>query len=314
LGGTSLLAVVTDQRGEVLGVEEERTLVEKGNPEPIIRQVASVVRRVCKKAKLKVADLEAVGIGAAGAVDPKTGIVHLAPNLGWTDVPLGHELEKALKVDVFIDNDVTVAMVGEHEQGAAKRAQSAIAIWVGTGIGGGLVLKGKLHRGGRGCAGEIGHTVMVFDGPLCGCGRRGCVEALASRTAMERDVRAAIEAGQQSVVTEIMEETGKTRMTSSVIEKALAANDAVVVEVLNKAQRILGSLVANLVNTLDPEVVVIGGGLAERLEDRFVGPIRETAYQEFIQKNACEKVRIVASKLGDRAGAVGAAFVAMSRS
>jgi glucokinase len=203
--------------------------------------------------------------------------------------------------------------VGEHALGAGRRTNELVGIFVGTGIGGGIIMRGRLFEGSRGSAGEIGHVVIQADGPRCGCGKRGCAEALASRTAMERDVRAAIKAGRKSDVLEIMKERNRERMTSSIIVRALKRKDRVMREVIARAQHYLGILVANVVNVLDPECVVIGGGLAERLGEDFVGPIRKTAYHYFLQQRGTERVAILPGQLGDQSGALGAAVLARQR-
>src|SRR5438477_609209 len=157
------------------------------------------------------------------------------------------------------------------------------------------------------------HTVLTVDGPVCSCGHRGCAEALASRTAMERDVRAAVGAGRKSIVTEIMKKRHKQRMTSSVIHAALKEKDKVMSEVMERAQYYLGILAANVVNLLDPERVVIGGGIAERLGEDFVAPIRRTAYEYFFRREDADRVQIVGGTLGDNAGALGAVVFARHR-
>jgi len=213
-------------------------------------------------------------------------------------------------VPIIIDNDVNVGTVGEHAFGAGKQVQEMVGIFVGTGIGGGIILHGELYYGHRGSAGEIGHMVLDANGPRCGCGRRGCVEALASRTAMERDVRAAIKAGRKSVVLEIMKERNRKRMTSGIIARALKQRDPVMREVMKRAQYYLGLAVANVVNLLDPERVVIGGGIAERLGEDYVAPMRPTAYQHFLNPNKAQSIKILPGRLGDNAGAMGAVVLA----
>jgi glucokinase len=257
--------------------------------------------------------LRAVSIGAPGAVDPEHGVVYHAPNLGWDEVPLGAKLGKLLRVPVFAENDVNVGVVGEHALGAGRGAQELVGIFVGTGIGGGIISKGELYLGARGAAAEVGHMIVQVDGPLCSCGNHGCIEALASRTAMERDVRAAIRARQKSCVLKLMAERGKERMTSSIIQRALKKHDPVMRNVMKRAQHYLGILVANVVNMLDPECVVIGGGIAERLGEYFVAPIRKTAYENFLRRHDAERVRIVAGTLGDNAGPLGAVVLARRR-
>ena len=311
LGGTSLLAVVADARGKIVGEHGMATLRDEG-PAKIIEQIAEAVSTAAAAAKISVKDLGGVGIGACGAVDPTSGVVHVAPNLGWKDVPLADKLGKKLGVPIFVENDVHVAVLGEHGYGAAQGARLAVGIWVGTGIGGGIISEGKLFRGARGSAGEVGHTVVLADGPPCSCGRRGCVEALASRTSMERDLRQAAKAGRKTKVLKRMEKKGKDRMTSSVVEWGLDEGDTLMEEIVHRAQHYLGLLASNLVNTLDPEVVVVGGGLSERMGDRFVKPIRRVARSHFLNQHDLENVRIVPSALGAYSGALGACVLVRS--
>ena len=312
MGGTSLRALVVDGRNRILAVEKTPTRRDKKTGE-LISDIAALVEDAVDSARRKWAHVRAVSFGAPGAVDPERGIVHRAPNLGWTNVALGPRLREFLGVPILVENDVNVGVIGEHALGAAKGAQDVVGVFVGTGIGGGIICRGKLYEGGRGAAGEVGHIVIQVDGPMCGCGKRGCAEALASRTAMEREVRAALRKGRKSIISKIMKKRHKNRMTSSVIQAALKKNDPLMREVLKHAQRYLGILVANIVNTLDPQVVVIGGGIAERLQEDFVGPIRTTAYKYFLQSRDAERVKIVPGVLGDNAGALGAVVLARQR-
>jgi glucokinase len=311
MGGTSIKALAVQGDSRVLGTGKISTLAHK--PGQAIRDLATLVKETVKEAGLTLKQIEGVGIGAPGAVDPLRGIVHKAPNLGWNSVPLGPELRKLLRVPIIVDNDVNVGTVGEHVLGAGEQVQQMVGIFVGTGIGSGIILGGQLYYGFRGSAGEIGHTVLEVDGPLCGCGRRGCVEALASRTAMERDVRAAIKAGRKSVVPQIMKERNRTRMTSGVIARALKKHDPVMQEVIKRAEYYLGLVVANIVNILDPERVVIGGGIAERLGEDFVAPMRPTAYQHFLNQEGAQGIKILPGTLGDNAGALGAVVLTRRR-
>ena len=307
LGGTSMIAVVADRRGKVRGESGTYTLRD-AKPADVIDQVADQIRTACKKASVKPSALESIGVGAPGAVEG--AMVVRAPNLKWTNVPMGSVLSKRFRVPVALGNDVQVAILGEHSFGAAKGTNRAVGIWVGTGIGGGLIINGKLYNGSRGAAGEIGHMAVSDAGPLCPCGRNGCVEAFASRTSMERRVREAIALGRESVVPDIMRQKEKDRMTSSVIARALKADDAVMKEVFASAQHYLGLLAGNIVNLLDPEVIVIGGGIAQRLGDSFVAPIRETAQSRYLRPDPKGEIRIVPAALGDHSGALGASMLA----
>jgi len=301
LGGTSMIAVVANSKGKILGSSGCATAC-TGTPAETIAQIADQILAASKEASVKVSKLQGIGVGAPGAVDSKRGLVVRAPNLDWTDVPLGRTLGKKFKTGVILGNDVQVAILGEHEFGVARGTNRAVGIWVGTGIGGGLIVDGELDRGARGAAGEIGHMVIKEDGPECGCGRRGCFEAFASRTAMERDVRAS----GKSAVLSIMKERQKDRMTSSVMARALEANDPVMKEVLARAQHYLGLLAGNIVNLFDPEMIVIGGGVAQRLKEDFIAPIREVARSRFLRPDPDNEVRIEHAVLGDYSGALGA--------
>lgn len=312
LGGTSMKVLIVDAKNGILAATKARTERLK-KPAAVADDIAAAIEDAVSKAGVKRRDLAAVSVGAPGSIDRHRGVVHDAPNLGWDEYPLGPELERRVRVPVLVDNDVNVGTVGEHVLGAGMGASNQMGIFVGTGIGGGIIVNGRLYEGSHGGAGEIGHTVILMDGPVCGCGHRGCAEALASRTAMERDVRAAVKRGRKSDVLEIMRKRGKNRMTSSVIQAALKHDDALMKEVMERAQHYLGILVANMVNLLDPECVVIGGGIASRLGEHFVGPIRETAHEYFLRPRDVKRVKVVAGRLGDNAGALGAVLLGRQR-
>jgi glucokinase len=312
LGGTKMHAAVVDAQGHVLHAERQKTQPEDG-PVAVVDRMIGLCVRLQKELGDRSGDLAAVCVGVPGSVDDAQGIVERAPNLGWQNLALAQKLSSALGIPVFLDNDVRVAVLGELAYGVGRGARTIVGIFVGTGIGGGVVVDGHVHQGGRGVAGELGHMTLLPHGPRCGCGKRGCVEALASRTAMEREVRRLIDRGWDSSVPKIMKKLGQDRLTSSVIEKALGKGDKVMHKVLEEAQYYLGLLAGNVTNLLDPEVIVIGGGLAERLGEAFVAPIRAHAYKHFLAQQDREKVRIVATELKDLAAPLGAALSARDR-
>jgi len=312
MGGTSLRALVVNSANEILAVEKTSTNTRQ-EPDRLIADLAGWLEDVVRDSGIQRSALAAVSIGAPAAVDPAPGIVYHAPNLGWDKVALGPMLAKLAHVPVVVENDVNAGVVGEYSLGAGQGARVLVGIFVGTGIGGGILFDGQLYSGSRGAAAEIGHNVLLVDGPRCGCGNRGCAEALASRTAMERDVRSAIKGGEKSIVLKLMKERAKDRMTSSIIQKALKKRDPVMQKVMKRAEYYLGILVANVVNTLDPDCVVVGGGIAERLGEGFVGPIRRTAYECFLRGHDAQRVRIVQGALGDNAGPLGAVVLARQR-
>ena len=314
LGGTSLLAVATSRKGKILGRHKRKTYAEEG-ASAVLKRIEHTVRDAVHKAGYKLSNVRAIGIGAPGPLDPKAGVILHAPNLGptWNDLPLAAHLSKSLGPPVYLGNDVNVGAIGEHALGAGRGFKNLVAIFVGTGIGGGLILNGRLYRGVRYTAGEVGHMVLKADGPVCGCGKHGCAEALASRTAIERDIRAEIEAGRESVVPSLMKASGRDMITSSVIEQALDRDDPVVSKVMAAAEYYAGLMVANIVNLLDPEVVVLGGGVVERLGERYLEPVRVTAERYYLNQKDRSKIHVVATQLGGNAGVLGAAMMANQR-
>lgn len=311
LGGTNVAAAAV-REGRVLAFAKTKTHASAGVG-AVLERIEEVVREAVEQTTGDLAEFDALCIGAPGAIDPEAGVVRDAPNLGWTDIPLGDELRSRLGLPVLVDNDVTIAVLGEHAHGAGQGARHLIGVWVGTGIGGGMILDGKTHRGWRGAAGEIGHIVMDPEGRRCGCGRRGCIEAYASKTGIEEMLREMREEGRESVALALMEERESDRLTSGVIAAALEQGDGPMKEVIDTAQFYLGLLTADLVNTLDPEVIVFGGGLVERLGAWFVDPIARTARTHVLLQRHADRIRIVPSALGDDAGPVGAAVMARRR-
>jgi glucokinase len=312
LGGTNIEAAAV-QSGKVLKSKKKKTHADEG-VETVLDRIEKTVRKLFDKMDAEAGDFDGLCLGAPGAVDTSTGVVREAPNLpGWQDIPLGDELEDRLGIPVVVDNDVNIGVLGEYVYGAGRGSLNMVGIWVGTGIGGGIVVNGQPLHGWRGAAGEIGHTIVNPHGRTCSCGREGCVEAYSSKVAMREMIEEQMARGRKSVMPEIMEEKGKQRMTSSVIEAALEAGDAPMDEAVKTSQFYLGLLTANLVNVLDPQVVVFGGGLVERLGYDFVEPIAHTARKYYLQQRNAERIRIVPSVLGDDAGPVGAAVVAYRR-
>ncbi len=312
LGGTSMMLVVMDSNGNIVIDKKRSTRPELGK-DGVTARIAQTLERLLQDLGSDAKRVEGVCIGAPGAIDPKKGIVYRAPNLGWTKYPLARRLRKLCELPVIVDNDVNAGAVGEYFLGAGRGTRNLVALFVGTGIGGGIIINGKLYYGSAGGAGEVGHMKILANGPVCGCGRRGCAEALASRTAMERILNEAVQSGRESAVPGIMKDLGRDRMTSRIISEALKKEDSLMKEVLSGAQEHLGLLVASIANFLDPECIVVGGGIVGRLGEVFLAPIRETAVKHFLYPENAERIRIVASVLKDHAGAAGAAVLAWNR-
>jgi glucokinase len=312
LGGTSLRAGVVAHDGAVLGLEKRKTKPELG-ARAVLDRMAEAALRAMKAAGVKAREVGGVGVGIPGPIDRQAGVVRLAVNLGpsWTNLPLANALQDRLGLPVALDNDVRVGALGEHTHGAGQGLDDMVAVFVGTGIGGGLVLGGRLRSGWRGSAGEVGHTVVDASNNVLGkTGQPGTVEPVASRTGMERYVREAAAQGRETIVPGLMETIGGGRLTSSVIQAALRQKDTVMAEAVTLAQHTLGVLAGNLINTLDPEMIVFGGGVTERLGERFIAPIRRVAYANLINKHNARGVKIVPAALKDAAGVVGAAVMA----
>ena len=302
LGGTKVYGVVV--HGDKVKRDAKRKTPTQGGPGAVVDTIAGVVADLGGTEGIK-----AVGVGAPGPVDHEAGVVRQAPNLaGWqdADVPLGPLVGKALGgVPVFVENDANVGTLAEHKRGAGKGTSNVLGVWVGTGIGGGLILDDRLRRGPTGYAGEIGHTVVIKGGRMCGCGHAGHLEAYAGRAALEREARARAAAGTTNVLVQL---AGDGRMTSKVWADALEARDPVALELIDGAVWALGVAIANAVAVLDLDVMIVGGGLADRLGPTFVGRIEQSAREQLFAHGS--QARVVPAALGDQSGALGAALMA----
>ena len=308
LGGTKILSGVFNHSLECVGTAKLSTKPQRG-VEEVIERIARCAQDAADEADLTMKQVAGVGIGAPGAVDFDSGTVIFAPNMeGWKDVPLKKELEKQLGVPVFVENDCNIAVLGVHVAELKSKPRQVVGIFVGTGIGGGLIVNGELFSGFGHTAGEIGHMVLEVNGPKCGCGNKGCFEALASRTAIFQQIKAGIKDGQKTLLTEMLGDD-LDDLRSGDLRKAIRRGDKFVDRVVEGAAEYIGIATANLVNVLNPEVVVLGGGVIEALADEMMSVIVETA-RDFAMPGTMKGVEIFASKLGDRAGITGAAVLA----
>jgi glucokinase len=301
LGGTNLAVALFDEEHRI--VDRARLPTPTAGPDAVVEAIAEAV------GGLRAAP-DAVGVGAPGPVND--GIVKTTPNLrGWTGpVPLAALVAERLGCAAVVDNDANVGAVGEWVAGAGRGSRFLLGVWLGTGVGGGLVLDGKPYRGAFGGAGEFGHMCVHLGGALCGCGRRGCVEAYAGRASMERTVAMAVAAGRETELETVRAATGKARYTSAVLSKALKRDDPLATGVLDEAVAALGAAVGAAVNLLDLDRIVVGGGLAEKLGDSLVARIA-TATRPYLLVPDVERPMVLA-ELGDDAGVVGAAALARS--
>jgi glucokinase len=307
LGGTKIEAAILSPRHKVLSSARHQTPTE-GGPEAIAAELVRAVTEAATAAGVKPAELRGVGVGSPGVVDPDSGAVSTARNLSNWDgsFELAATLSKALGTTVRVGNDVQVATDAEFKLGAGKPYKSVLGVFWGTGVGGGLILGGKPWLG-RGGAGEIGHVVIKQDGARCPCGRRGCMEAYAGRAAMEERARKRAEKGEHTHLFKLMEERGRTRLTSGIWERALEHGDELAHELIDEAVAALGTGIASAQNLLDVEAVVIGGGMGVRfgqpMADRIAGAMMPHVFNDAHPPD----VRVAA--LGDLGGAIGASLL-----
>jgi len=303
IGGTKLAAGIVDADGTILVRGEVPTLALEG-PERVLERTVQLARDLLGKACLPAAAIRRIGIGCAGPVDRQAGLILNPPNLpGWVRVPLVEYFQEALGRPAVLENDANAAALGEFRYGAGRGARSLVYLTVSTGIGGGIILDGKLWHGLKDGAGEVGHMTLVSDGPLCGCGNRGCLEALASGPSIARRAREALARGRQSRLRDLPD------VTAADVARLAREGDPVAGEVWDGTVRYLGVGVAAIVTILAPERVVLGGGVTEA-GDWLFEPLRREVRQR-VKLVAVESVPILPAALGRDVGILGAAAVAL---
>jgi glucokinase len=305
VGGTKIQVLVTDPGFKVLGRSRGATPA-SGGPPAVVQAIHDLIKSALAEAGSPAPS--AVGVGAPGTIDRATGMVSRSPNVaGWMDpYPLGEELARRTDARVVVDNDVRAGMLGEHRLGAGMGLADVLGVWFGTGVGGAVILGGRLRDGHHGAGGEIGHVVVVPGGRRCGCGRLGCLEAYAGRASIERQARKLERKGRHTQLFTIMQKQGRDQVTSGVIARALEQGDALTCKLIDAAVAAAGAGIASVCNALDVEAVVIGGGLGTRLGAPFVRSVA-AAMQPHLLVDGDQAVRVLPAGLGDDAGALGAA-------
>jgi glucokinase len=307
LGGTKMVAVIISDDGQVVAKEYSLTLAHEG-PQSVTSRMFSSVDLLLDKSNVGLSQLDSIGIAAAGAIDFENGVVTSSPNLpGWCNVPLRDIVKRQYGVDVFLVNDASAAALGEHRMGAGRGVNNLIYLTVSTGIGGGIIINGGLYLGPCGCAGEIGHMTIDVDGPRCNCGNVGCLEMLASGTAVAREAMRRISYGEKSSLTRMV--GGKLEgITAERVAMAAQGGDLLASDVIYRAATYLGVGMVNLVNIFNPEMIVVGGGMS-KMGDLLLEPAKEVVMKRAFQLCA-QVVRIVPAQLGDDSGVLGAAIFA----
>ncbi|HLN64840.1 MAG TPA: ROK family protein [Symbiobacteriaceae bacterium] len=302
LGGTSVKAGVVTHKGAIIGRGEVATEASKG-VDTVIANMARAAREAMAAAGVTVEQIEGVGFGAPGICDGPRGVVVDAVNIGWKNVPAAELLQKALGVPAFLNNDANCAALGEQWCGAAMGSNHMLMFTIGTGVGGGLVLDGNIYQGFRGWGGEFGHMPAVENGPQCNCGRRGCLETVASATAMAAVAKREIEAGRAPLLAQ-RAATGE-KVDARLVITAAKDGDGPARAILAEVGRHLGQAIAQLVSALNPELVVVGGGGAYA-GDFLLEPAREVVRTKAMPGPA-DVCKIIPAELGNDAGLIGAA-------
>lgn len=307
LGGTKMMAVVFDGDFKPVASARAKTKGAEGADEVLLR-IRGTIDEALQQAKIEADGLGGIGVGCPGPLDLDRGVILQAPNLGWHDVPLKAALEKAFKCRTVIANDVDAGTYGEFRFGAGRGARCVLGVFPGTGIGGACVYEGRIIRGRTGSCMEIGHVRIEPDGRLCGCGRRGCLESVASRLAISAEAAAAVYRGEAPALRRLAG-TDLAEIKSGTLAKAIKAGDSVIESIVRGAARRIGSAVADAVNLLAPDIVVLGGGLVEALPDILLGEARKAICAQAM-KAFTKDIKILAAELGDNATAMGAAALA----
>jgi glucokinase len=311
IGGTKILAAIFSADGRMLDKEICATPAGDGFM-AVIERLGMVVDTLLRSNEIRPSNLAGIGIACAGGIDTERGVVVTpSPNLpDWTDVPLRDIVEELFGIDTFILNDASSAALGEQRYGAGRGVKNLVLLTLGTGIGGGIIIDGDLYLGAAGGAGEIGHMTIEENGPQCGCGNTGCLEMLASGKAVAREAAGRISRGEESLLTGMV--SGKVEdITAEMVGAAAGKGDVLAREVLAWASHYLGVGLVNVVNIFNPEVIVLGGGMAE-LGSLFIDPARKMVLERSFSVSA-RAVEIVTARLGNEAGVYGAAAYAIER-
>jgi glucokinase len=309
LGGTSIKLALISSDGEIGFKTEAPTNVTNGG-DHILYQMNKMIDRGLENLQLKRSQVKGIGIGAPAFLDMETGFVHEAVNLGWKNFALKDKLQELAQLPVIVDNDANIAALGEMWKGAGEGAKDILCVTLGTGVGGGVIINGQIHHGAKGTSGEIGHVTVVFDrGFRCNCGKTGCLETVASATGIVRLTQEALRDGRSSLLQQIMEEKGKLEAKDIAI--SAEKGDKLSLEILDRVGNYLGLALGNHAVVMNPEKIVIGGGVS-RAGDVLFKPIRNY-YQKYALAHLTGSIGIVPATLGNDAGVIGAAWLVQTK-
>ena len=304
IGGTNIACGIVDDNYEIVA----RSKVKTNAPRPyaeILEDIKQSVRLACEELGVRPSDAASIGIGCPGTCN-SDGVVEYSNNLGFVNVPLRSDIESEFGVSTYLDNDANAAAFGEYLAGAAKGAKNAVAITLGTGVGAGIIIDGKIYSGSNCAGGEIGHTVLVVDGRDCTCGRKGCFETYSSATGLIRTTREAIELNPDLIAAKIAAEDG--RVSARTAYNALKQGCPVGKQVTDEFVKYLAAGIANTINIFQPDILCIGGGVCNE-GDTLLVPLRKAVSEQVYTKNSAKNTEIVVCSLGNDAGIIGAALL-----
>lgn len=302
LGGTNIAAAVVDEKGKILLKISNPTMVREGQ-EGTIQRLIETIRELVTKYKLN-GEYIGIGIGVPGVCDIPNGIVKFAPNLFWKDIPIKDILQKEFNIPTFIDNDANAAALGEAWSGSGKGKKHIVCITIGTGVGSGLILNGGIFHGAQ-SAGEIGHVTVLEDGPLCNCGNKGCLETLTAAPAIAKAAKKAVLSGKETLLSKYVKGGDFTGLTAKEVFESAKAGDHVAETIVQEVANYLGLTLANVINILNPEQIIIGGGVAAA-GDTLFNPLKKVIKERSLT-DLYNNVEIVPARLGNDAGIIGAA-------
>ena len=305
LGGTNIVAGVVDEEYNIIAKASTKTNCPRPEKE-IADDMAKVALQAVKNADLTIDDIEWIGVGTPGIANSATGIIEYSNNLGFKNTPMVKYIQETIDKPVFIENDANAAAYGEYVAGAAKGAKNAVCITLGTGVGGGIIIDGKIYSGSNFAGAEIGLTVIEVDGAQCSCGRKGCFEAYSSATGLIRMTKEAIEMFPDCTMAEMAAE--KNKVTARTSFDAMRAGDKAAKDVVDKYIKYLAAGITNTINIFQPDVLCIGGGVCNE-GDPLLLPVKALVKEEVYTRNSEKNAEIVIAKLGNDAGIIGAAFL-----
>jgi len=306
LGGTNIAVGLVDEEGKIVHKDSVPTLNEREYPE-IIKDMAMLSLKVIEDAGVSLKDVKSIGIGSPGTPNTEKGILVYANNLKFRNVPMRDEMQKYIDLPIYLDNDANVAALAESVAGACKGARHSVTVTLGTGVGSGVVIDGKVYNGFNNAAAEMGHMVIVVDGEQCTCGRKGCWEAYASATALIRQTKKAAVANPDSLINKLVE-GDLSRINAKVPFDAARQGDRIGLQIVEEYIKYLAEGLANLVNIFQPEIIAIGGGISKEGE-YLLAPLRKLVSEKVYTVEGVPQTRIVAAQLGNDAGIVGAAML-----